>query len=80
MTNIIDELINGELQEKKRLENQREREQPSLMMFKIDSKFRIKVTKLVTHKFFERVMLVIIFITTLQLAVDNPLSDPTSFV
>jgi hypothetical protein len=49
------------------------------MIFKFDSNFRVKATNFVTHKFFERIMLVIIFITTLQLAVDNPLSDPNSF-
>jgi voltage-dependent calcium channel T type alpha-1G len=50
------------------------------MFFKIDDKFRVRVTKIVTHNFFERIMLAIIFVTTLQLAVDNPLSDPTSFI
>lgn len=50
------------------------------MVFLYESKIRVRCKNLVTHKYFERVMLLIIFVTTLQLAVDNPLSDPDSFL
>ena len=54
--------------------------QPSLFCILFESKLRVVSKRIVTHKFFERTMLIIIFITTFQLAIDNPLSDPSSFI
>lgn len=48
------------------------------MLFKYNSDFRQFSRRFVKHKFFEWTMLSIIIISTVQLAIDNPLDDPNS--
>jgi Ion transport protein len=48
------------------------------MLFRFDSSFRKALVNMLNHEYFERVMLFIIVVSTVQLAIDNPLSDPGS--
>lgn len=48
----------------------------SLMVFSVDNKFRVLTYKIIHHKYFEYLILIIIQISTIQLAIDNPLNDP----
>ena len=44
-----------------------------------NNKFRILVSKLVTHYLFDPTILLIILISTITMAVDNPLQDPNGY-
>lgn len=48
----------------------------SLYLFDNTDKFRMFLYKVVTHKFFDPVSLVLIVISSITLAIDNPLDDP----
>eukprot|EP00347_Sterkiella_histriomuscorum_P013804 403363301 len=61
-------------------EDDSQQKTPSLYIFKNDNKIRKFCKKYTTHKKFESVMLFIILISSVQLAVDNPLNDPESIV
>ncbi len=47
-------------------------------LFSYSGHFRQYVMNFVTHRYFEYAMVVIILISTVQLAADNPLSNPDS--
>jgi len=50
----------------------------SLNLFTYDGRFRQFVMNFVAHRYFEYLMVVIILLSTVQLAADNPLSNPDS--
>jgi voltage-dependent calcium channel L type alpha-1D len=57
-----------------------ERRKKSLNYFPHDGIVRKTLAKILTHPIFERAILSIIVISTIQLAVDNPLNDPKSIL
>lgn len=40
------------------------------------NKFRLCLAKIVTHKVFEAVIIILIIISSISLAIENPLDDP----
>ena len=54
------------------------RQTPSLFLFKPENKLRRFLQKVVSHAYFEHVMLAAIVASSIQLAIDNPLNDPQS--
>ncbi|CDW81684.1 voltage-gated ion channel superfamily [Stylonychia lemnae] len=57
-----------------------EQKRPSLQIFQPKNKFRRFCKKYCKHKNFEGLMLFIILISSIQLAVDNPLNDPDAIL
>ena len=51
----------------------------SLFLFGPDSKFRIMVNRIVTFYLFDPVILLVIGVSTITMAVDNPLNDPNGY-
>ena len=49
-------------------------------LFPPESAFRISVTKVVRHPRFDPFILVLIMISSMMLAIENPLWDPTSSI
>jgi hypothetical protein len=54
------------------------RQRPALYIFEFDGIIRRFLRSMLINEFFEQVMLFIIIISTIQLAIDSPLSDPNS--
>jgi hypothetical protein len=48
----------------------------SVWLFSVDNSFRRFIYRLSSHKFFDIFILLIIILSTIQLAMDNPLNDP----
>ena len=48
----------------------------SFMLFSVDNKFRRFIYRVCNHKVFEGFILIVIVVSTVQLAMDNPLNDP----
>lgn len=48
----------------------------SLFLFSIESYFRRLIYKIVNHSIFETLILLVIVVSTVQVAMDNPLNDP----
>jgi Ion transport protein len=61
---IIDDLINGNLQNQIKMKDNREKQEPSLLVFEYTSKFRQFARRWVKHKYFEWIMLAVILIST----------------
>ena len=57
-----------------------ERRKKSLNYFTHDGIVRRTLTYVLTHPIFERIILSIIIVSTVQLSIDNPLNDPNSFL
>ena len=57
-----------------------ERRKKSLNYFTHDGIVRRTLTNVLIHPIFERIILSIIIISTVQLSIDNPLNDPNSFM
>ncbi|XP_072523024.1 voltage-dependent T-type calcium channel subunit alpha-1G isoform X6 [Salminus brasiliensis] len=77
----------GNLSRRARLYRWFERKQPewcrqrstwSLYLFPPDSKFRVSCNKIITHKMFDHVVLVIIFLNCITIAMERPRIDPKS--
>uniref|UniRef100_A0A4W6CPQ3 Voltage-dependent T-type calcium channel subunit alpha n=1 Tax=Lates calcarifer TaxID=8187 RepID=A0A4W6CPQ3_LATCA len=66
--------------EKKQPEWCRQRDTWSLYLFPPDSRFRILCNKIITHKMFDHIVLVIIFLNCITIAMERPRIDPTSAV
>ncbi|XP_055360274.1 voltage-dependent T-type calcium channel subunit alpha-1G isoform X4 [Betta splendens] len=64
--------------EKKQPEWCRQRGTWSLYLFPPESRFRILCNKIITHKMFDHVVLVIIFLNCITIAMERPRIDPTS--
>uniref|UniRef100_A0A3Q1HAQ8 Voltage-dependent T-type calcium channel subunit alpha n=1 Tax=Anabas testudineus TaxID=64144 RepID=A0A3Q1HAQ8_ANATE len=64
--------------EKKQPEWCRQRDTWSLYLFPPESRFRILCNKIITHKMFDHVVLVIIFLNCITIAMERPRIDPTS--
>uniref|UniRef100_A0A4W6CRD9 Voltage-dependent T-type calcium channel subunit alpha n=1 Tax=Lates calcarifer TaxID=8187 RepID=A0A4W6CRD9_LATCA len=64
--------------EKKQPEWCRQRDTWSLYLFPPDSRFRILCNKIITHKMFDHIVLVIIFLNCITIAMERPRIDPTS--
>uniref|UniRef100_A0A667YQL9 Voltage-dependent T-type calcium channel subunit alpha n=1 Tax=Myripristis murdjan TaxID=586833 RepID=A0A667YQL9_9TELE len=64
--------------EKKQPDWCRQRDTWSLYLFPPDSRFRIACNKIITHKMFDHVVLVIIFLNCITIAMERPRIDPTS--
>lgn len=79
-TNRVDDLLNDELQSQLRLDDIQHSLRPSLNYFEFEGRMRQACLKIATHRFFEWGMLVIIILSTVQLALDNPLNDPNSSI
>ena len=76
----IDDLTNDELQEMKLIEDLHEQHRHSLFLFSYDGGIRAFARDLTNHKNFEWVMLGIILLSSLELAIDNPLNAPSSIL
>ncbi|DBA01467.1 TPA: hypothetical protein N0F65_005586 [Lagenidium giganteum] len=50
----------------------------SLFLFQSNNPFRHLCRKMISHPVFENLILAIIFLSSIQLAIDNPLNDPDS--
>lgn len=48
----------------------------SLFVFSVNNNFRRVCYRLCNHRVFEMIILVVIIVSTIQLAMDNPLNDP----
>jgi hypothetical protein len=48
----------------------------SLEIFSVDNSFRRFVYRLISSQVFENIILVVILVSTVQLALENPLNDP----
>uniref|UniRef100_A0A7N6AEG1 Voltage-dependent T-type calcium channel subunit alpha n=1 Tax=Anabas testudineus TaxID=64144 RepID=A0A7N6AEG1_ANATE len=66
--------------EKKQPEWCRQRDTWSLYLFPPESRFRILCNKIITHKMFDHVVLVIIFLNCITIAMERPRIDPTSAI
>uniref|UniRef100_A0A672IHT7 Voltage-dependent T-type calcium channel subunit alpha n=1 Tax=Salarias fasciatus TaxID=181472 RepID=A0A672IHT7_SALFA len=66
--------------EKKQPEWCRQRDTWSLYLFPPESRFRIGCNKIITHKMFDHVVLVIIFLNCITIAMERPRIDPSSAV
>lgn len=76
--NYIDKLIDQEaIDEAKRLDQERF-ETPSLLLFKYEGALRARLLSIINHPRFETYMLLIITINTIQIAIENPLSNPNT--
>uniref|UniRef100_A0A8C5NDL7 Voltage-dependent T-type calcium channel subunit alpha n=1 Tax=Gouania willdenowi TaxID=441366 RepID=A0A8C5NDL7_GOUWI len=64
--------------EKKQPEWCRQRDTWSLYLFPADSRFRIICNKIITHKMFDHIVLVIIFLNCITIAMERPRIDPSS--
>uniref|UniRef100_UPI003AAD9E8E voltage-dependent T-type calcium channel subunit alpha-1G n=1 Tax=Centroberyx gerrardi TaxID=166262 RepID=UPI003AAD9E8E len=64
--------------EKKQPEWCRQRDTWSLYLFPPESRFRIICNKIITHKMFDHVVLVIIFLNCITIAMERPRIDPGS--
>ncbi|KAK2820936.1 hypothetical protein Q5P01_023895 [Channa striata] len=64
--------------EKKQPEWCRQRDTWSLYLFPPESRFRILCNKIITHKMFDHVVLVIIFLNCITIAMERPHIDPIS--
>ncbi|XP_071318079.1 voltage-dependent T-type calcium channel subunit alpha-1G [Trachinotus anak] len=64
--------------EKKQPDWCRQRDSWSLYLFPPESRFRILCNKIITHKMFDHVVLVIIFLNCITIAMERPRIDPTS--
>ncbi|XP_056153363.1 voltage-dependent T-type calcium channel subunit alpha-1G [Lampris incognitus] len=64
--------------EKKQPEWCRQRDTWSLYLFPPESRFRIVCNKIITHKMFDHVVLVIIFLNCITIAMERPRIDPNS--
>ncbi|XP_029953373.1 voltage-dependent T-type calcium channel subunit alpha-1G isoform X4 [Salarias fasciatus] len=64
--------------EKKQPEWCRQRDTWSLYLFPPESRFRIGCNKIITHKMFDHVVLVIIFLNCITIAMERPRIDPSS--
>uniref|UniRef100_A0A3Q3ILA2 Voltage-dependent T-type calcium channel subunit alpha n=1 Tax=Monopterus albus TaxID=43700 RepID=A0A3Q3ILA2_MONAL len=64
--------------EKKQPEWCRQRDTWSLYLFPPDSRFRILCNKIINHKMFDHVVLVIIFLNCITIAMERPHINPTS--
>ena len=58
--------------------NFKQMEGVSLLMFPVDNCFRRTLYRIINNKVFETLILIVITISTVQLALDNPLNDPNS--
>jgi hypothetical protein len=72
------ELNQEDYEEERLFLDKLERRKKSLNYFAHDGIVRITLTNLLTNPIFERAILAIIIISTIQLAIDNPLNDPQS--
>nr|XP_049615690.1 voltage-dependent T-type calcium channel subunit alpha-1G isoform X15 [Syngnathus scovelli] len=64
--------------EKKQPEWCRQRDTWSLYLFSPESRFRFACKKIINHKMFDHVVLVIIFLNCITIAMERPRIDPTS--
>ncbi|XP_072230270.1 voltage-dependent T-type calcium channel subunit alpha-1G isoform X3 [Leuresthes tenuis] len=64
--------------EKKQPEWCRQRDTWSLYLFPPESRFRIVCNKIINHKMFDHIVLVIIFLNCITIAMERPRIDPTS--
>ncbi|XP_070783230.1 voltage-dependent T-type calcium channel subunit alpha-1G [Enoplosus armatus] len=64
--------------EKKQPEWCRQRDTWSLYLFPPESRFRILCNKIINHKMFDHVVLIIIFLNCITIAMERPRIDPTS--
>ncbi|XP_074519059.1 voltage-dependent T-type calcium channel subunit alpha-1G isoform X4 [Halichoeres trimaculatus] len=64
--------------EKKQPEWCRQRDTWSLYLFHPESRFRIGCNKIITHKMFDHIVLVIIFLNCITIAMERPRIDPGS--
>ncbi|XP_041670755.1 voltage-dependent T-type calcium channel subunit alpha-1G isoform X2 [Cheilinus undulatus] len=64
--------------EKKQPDWCRQRDTWSLYLFPPESRFRILCNKIITHKMFDHVVLVIIFLNCITIAMERPRIDPSS--
>ncbi|XP_077360060.1 voltage-dependent T-type calcium channel subunit alpha-1G isoform X1 [Festucalex cinctus] len=64
--------------EKKQPEWCRQRDTWSLYLFSPESRFRLTCKKIINHKMFDHVVLVIIFLNCITIAMERPRIDPTS--
>ncbi|CAJ1081166.1 voltage-dependent T-type calcium channel subunit alpha-1G [Xyrichtys novacula] len=64
--------------EKKQPEWCRQRDTWSLYLFPPESRFRIVCNKIITHKLFDHIVLVIIFLNCITIAMERPRIDPSS--
>ncbi|XP_044194704.1 voltage-dependent T-type calcium channel subunit alpha-1G isoform X4 [Thunnus albacares] len=64
--------------EKKQPEWCRQRDTWSLYLFPPESRFRFMCKKIITHKMFDHVVLVIIFLNCITIAMERPRIDPSS--
>ncbi|XP_037133198.1 voltage-dependent T-type calcium channel subunit alpha-1G isoform X8 [Syngnathus acus] len=64
--------------EKKQPEWCRQRDTWSLYLFSPESRFRFACKKIIDHKMFDHVVLVIIFLNCITIAMERPRIDPTS--
>lgn len=62
---IIEDLINGKLQNEIKIKDNREKQQASMWIFPYPNKFRLFARRVVKHKFFEWIMLGVIMFSTL---------------
>ncbi len=47
-----------------------------MYLFGTDNKFRLFLNRVITHRFFDPIVLILIIFSTLTMTVDNPLNDP----
>nr|CBN81174.1 T calcium channel alpha 1G subunit variant 88 [Dicentrarchus labrax] len=64
--------------EKKQPDWCRQRDSWSLYLFPPESRFRILCNRIITHKMFDHIVLVIIFLNCITIAMERPHIDPTS--
>lgn len=74
----LDEILNEEIQQKYREEDDKMQKSSSLYIFAYQSLVRRVTRIIVKHRVFESIILVIIIISFAQLALDSPLNDPNS--
>ncbi|XP_068160962.1 voltage-dependent T-type calcium channel subunit alpha-1G isoform X3 [Antennarius striatus] len=56
----------------------RQRDTWSLYLFPLESRFRVLCNNIITHKMFDHIVLVIIFLNCITIAMERPRIDPTS--
>jgi hypothetical protein len=76
--NYIDKLIDQEAIDKAKKVDQEKFETPSLLLFKYEGTIRQWFLKIINHPYFETYMLIIILLNTIQIAIENPLSNPNT--
>ncbi len=72
----IDKMIDMEYQEQLKIIDQELFEEPSLHVFRYKDFIRQICLKIINHKKFENIMILITILSSIQLALDNPLNDP----